>query len=193
MCFSRREFLLGTGAGLILPSFFDRAVAYFENHGEPLLELPKRAEHTLYATYESYYGYELLLDVIEPEIPDFTLRDYALSCYSSLEEYVGEMEAVEPEEADISLYDWDELIDYELAIDMLGRHWLPGGAAYSFLEHLNLGEDLNGLGTAGGLQFIDGAYPGNDYLGVHATCGLSLSMLQRRLNQLGESVRIQVI
>ena len=194
MSLTRREFLLGTGAGFVLPSFFDRAFAYFQNHGEPLLAAPKRPEHTLYANNETYDGgFELLLDEVEPEIPDITLREYALNCYSSLEEYVGEIYAVEPEEADISLLDWDELVDSESAIGMLGRYWFPSGAAYGYLEHLDLGQDLNGLGTAGGLDFIDGASPGNDYLGVHARCPVSLSLLQHRLSELGKPVRIEVI
>lgn len=33
MSITRRQFLLGTSAGLVLPSFFEKAFNYFENHG----------------------------------------------------------------------------------------------------------------------------------------------------------------
>ena len=52
MSITRRQFLLGTTAGLILPSFYERAYSFFENHGEPLLIVPKRTEETLYACSE---------------------------------------------------------------------------------------------------------------------------------------------
>ena len=49
MSISRRQFILGTAAGLILPSYYERVFSYFENHGEPLLEIPKQARIDLYA------------------------------------------------------------------------------------------------------------------------------------------------
>ena len=44
MSFSRRQFILGTAAGLILPSYSDKVFMFFENHGEPLLEVPKATD-----------------------------------------------------------------------------------------------------------------------------------------------------
>ena len=41
MSISRRQFILGTAAGLILPSYYDKVFTYFENTGEALLEAPR--------------------------------------------------------------------------------------------------------------------------------------------------------
>ena len=49
---SRRQFIIGTAAGLILPSYFDKVFAYFENTGEALLEVPKKAEIEIIASFE---------------------------------------------------------------------------------------------------------------------------------------------
>jgi len=46
---TRRQFILGTAAGLILPSYYDKVFAFFENHGEPLIEVPKHADLDMYA------------------------------------------------------------------------------------------------------------------------------------------------
>ncbi len=54
MSISRRQFVLGTAAGLILPSYYDKELAYFENHGEPLIEIPKQADTELFVVDE--YG-----------------------------------------------------------------------------------------------------------------------------------------
>lgn len=52
MSISRRQFIIGTAAGLILPSYFDKVFAYFENTGEALLEVPKKAEIEIIASFE---------------------------------------------------------------------------------------------------------------------------------------------
>ena len=49
MSITRRNFILGTAAGLILPSYYDKVFTFFENHGEPLLEIPKQADIDLVA------------------------------------------------------------------------------------------------------------------------------------------------
>ena len=41
MSISRRQFILGTASGLILPSYFDKVLAVWENHGEALIEAPE--------------------------------------------------------------------------------------------------------------------------------------------------------
>ena len=62
--------------------------------------------------------------------------------------------------------------------------------AYRLLENLDLGSTLEGPNAVGELRFIDGACAGNDYLGVEAADEISISLLQKRLNDLGEGVRI---
>ena len=51
----RRQFLIRTGlaaGGLLLPRFFDRALAFVENHGEPLIEEPLNAADTLSVRFD---------------------------------------------------------------------------------------------------------------------------------------------
>ena len=46
----RRNFILGTAAGLILPSYYDKVFTFFENHGEPLIEIPKAFDKNMVET-----------------------------------------------------------------------------------------------------------------------------------------------
>ena len=45
----------------------------------------------------------------------------------------------------------------------------------------------------GGLIFYDGPMPGSDYLAVHAECGVTLSLLQHRLNELNTGIRLLTV
>ena len=61
MSISRRQFVLGTATGLILPSYYDKVFTYIENHGEPLIEIPKQAEIELlvvgeYGSFQCHLG-----------------------------------------------------------------------------------------------------------------------------------------
>jgi hypothetical protein len=52
MNFTRRQFLLttaGAGIGFILPSFYEKALGFWENHEEPLIQRANDAETILYA------------------------------------------------------------------------------------------------------------------------------------------------
>jgi hypothetical protein len=40
---------------------------------------------------------------------------------------------------------------------------------------------------------MDGPSPGSNYLGVHVYDNLSISLLQHRLNALGEDIAVEVI
>ena len=44
---TRRTFLKGLGAGLILPTTWDVFSSHIENHGEPLLRRPQRPDDEL--------------------------------------------------------------------------------------------------------------------------------------------------
>jgi hypothetical protein len=46
--------------------------------------------------------------------------------------------------------------------------------------------------AAGEIEFINGACPGNDYLGAHAPSQLDLALLQRRLNDLHSGIYISI-
>ena len=47
---TRRAFIKGIGAGLLLPSTWDFFANYLDVHGEPLVRKPKSVERVLYAT-----------------------------------------------------------------------------------------------------------------------------------------------
>ena len=184
MSISRRQFILGTGAGLILPSYYDKVFTFFENHGEPLLEIPKQASLDLYAVSQGPGdGYELNAGVPWAEPPPMTVREFAL-------EQCGSEEAYQEEWCDGEEVDFDSYVDPEFAAESWGRSASPNAQAFYLLEGLDLGPDLEGANAVGEIRFIDGACPGNDYLGVRATDQVSVSLLQKRLNELDTGIRI---
>ena len=77
MSFTRREFLLGTGAGLLLPKTYDFFANFLAKNGEPLLEKPTDFTQTIYCSdIFGEGGLRLLLDTPEYEIPDFSSFTY---------------------------------------------------------------------------------------------------------------------
>jgi hypothetical protein len=190
MSITRRQFLLGTTAGLILPSFYERAYSFFENHGEPLLIVPKQPEETLYACSEFAEGYQLHLGEIGEGPPDMTIREFCLKYGDGDPEkwwreewlYVDDSEPI----------DIGKPMDQHVVWDWWLRRDSSTAQAYRYLESLDLGSDFNGANPVGGLDFIDGACPGNDYLGVEALDSVSVSLLQQRLNELGTGVKVEI-
>ncbi len=184
MSISRRQFILGTAAGLILPSYFDRAFSYFENTGEALLEVPRNTQIELIASFDLGDEYELNLGDPYQEPPEMTVREYACRYYAGEEDYLNWIE-----EDDVDL---DAKMDFWDIIDTWARHDSPNARAYRLLENLDLGPELCGENAVGEINFIDGPCPGNDYLGVHAPTQLDLSLLQARLNGLNTGIRLSV-
>ena len=68
----------------------------------------------------------------------------------------------------------------------------PHAKAYSYLQELDLGPDLQGNHAVGGIKSISGG-PGSDYRAMQAEDHVSLSLLQERLNQLNTGIRIELI
>ena len=80
MSVTRRQFLLGTASGLILPTFYEKAYGYFENHGEPLLITPKQPEEILYASKNfAAEGYQLNLGNPEEQPLQMTIREFCMT------------------------------------------------------------------------------------------------------------------
>ena len=77
---TRRTFLKGVGAGLILPSTWNLFANHLENFGEPLIRAPKVIDNVLYATCWSD-DYQLSLDLPDDEPPpaDMTIREFRRS------------------------------------------------------------------------------------------------------------------
>ena len=192
MSITRRQFLLGTTAGLILPSFYDRAYSFFENHREPLLIVPKRIDETLYACSDFAEPPKLQLQLGKPGEgpPDMTIREFCLKYGKGdpetwwREEWLGTDE-FEPIDIDTQMDEW-------VVWDWWGRTDSCTARAYRYLESLDLGSNFNGPNAVGGLDFIDGACPGNDYLGVEALDPVSVSLLQQRLNELDSGIKVEI-
>ena len=185
MSISRRQFILGASgaaAGFILPSFYDKALSYFENHGEPLIVLPKESDIELLVC--NYGSYQLHLGDPTKGPPAMTYREYAIWNYGSVEDY---------------LYDSDpEDIDLDAIVEpwMVEENWYRSDGttaqAYHLLAPYDLGPEFSGAESVGSLEFIDGPCPGNDYLGVEAADLISISLLQKRLNDLNTGIRISM-
>ena len=185
MSISRRQFIMGTAAGLILPSWFDKAFAYFENTGEALLEAPTNAEIELIASSEMGGGltYELNLGDPYQEPPEMTLREYARRYFDGEELYAE----LWPDDTD-----FDRKMGFWEVIDLWAPQDSPNARAYRLLESLDLGPELTGADAVGEIRFIDGDRPGSDYLAAHAPTQLDIALLQKRLTDLRTGIRVLV-
>jgi hypothetical protein len=192
MSISRRQFLLATGSsavGFILPSFYEKALSFIEDYGEPLIVSPPDPKIELFAVDRGGFGYEFNLGDPWCEPPDMTIREFA-NRYGH-----GDPEAwyrenwcrEEDQEVDLAAQ-----MNYDYVLDFWCRAESPNALAYRLLEDLDLGPSLSGVNAVGELSFIDGPCPGNDYLGVEAADQISISLLQQRLNQLGTGIEIHM-
>ena len=197
---NRRQFLVGTAAGLVLPSCYDKARNFFANHGEPLLQLPERPSQTLYAVDlhgDRQSGFELLLNMPETEIPSMTLGEFIKHRHNGdAESYLYSSSEVDEDtiDAQIAALDLEQEMDPDKVQDYLPRSYWPEGQAYKYLHYLDLGPELEGARVGGELQFMDCTSTGNDYdyMGVHAANAVTLTLLQQRLNVLNQNVQIKL-
>ena len=185
MSISRRQFILGTAAGLILPSYYDKVLAFWENHGEALIEAPPSPNIELVACDRGGDGLELNWGDPWEEPPEMTVRDYARRYFGDEETFI----VIREEEEDIDL---DAQMDWWDVVDTWARVDSPNARAYHLLEDLDLGPNLIGKDAVGEIRFIDGPCPGNDYLGVEAPSMIDVSLLQKRLNELRTGISISV-
>lgn len=181
MSISRRQFILGTAAGLILPSYYDKVFSYFENNGEPLLEIPKTSDIELIAADWGYDGgFPLLWYGPEPEPPEMTVREFADRYFGCLDRYFeGDcQEGMDP----------DEVMDPDIMLGTWECHDGPEGRASRLLEGIDLGPELSGEDSVGEIRFIPGDRP---FWWAQAADEVSLSLLQKRLNDLGTGIHIK--
>jgi len=189
---TRRSFLIGAGAVLTV-DLVARFEWHIRNQGKPLILAPEKPDTILHVLPDS--GYEIYLGSWD-EILERTHRE-------ALEDYCG----LNMDKAKLKLSDyrmiWEDYgirpreLDRPVSCDFLAeglpRAASPSGAAYFLLDRLNIGPDLNGPGNlVGGLEFVDGPMPGNDYLGVSCRDEISISLLQARLNELGENIAVRL-
>jgi hypothetical protein len=88
----------------------------------------------------------------------------------------------------------DNIADFDWYVDAWCRQGSCNAQAYHRLEHLDLFDYGSREGRLiGGLNFIDGCHPGSDYLGVTADDPLSASLLQARLLELDQNIRVELV
>ena len=149
MSFTRRQFLLstaGASVGAIIPSFYFRALEFFEQFGEPLLEVPNRATQDL-CVLDNCGELELSLGDPFTDMPDLTFREfftrYDPAGFDNFEEFWGFGEE-----------DLDKPMDGEYFMTHWFMHSGPQARAYEVLGTLDLGKDLSGPDAVGGLTFF---------------------------------------
>lgn len=185
MTTSRRQFIIGTAAGLILPAYYDKVLSYWENHGEALIVAPKSCEIELIAVDRGGDGLELNWGDPWEEPPAMTVREYARRYFGDEDYFIQ----IREEDPDIDL---DAQMDWWDVAGTWARVDSANAKAYLLLEDLDLGPDFVGKNAVGEIRFIDGACPGNDYLGVEAPSLVDISLLQKRLNDLSTGIRISM-
>ena len=186
MSISRRQFILGATAGLILPSFYDKVLTFYENTGEALIEAPRNPETELIAIDRGADGaFELNCGDPWEEPPEMTVREFARR-YFGTEEYFIELREEGPDIDLDAQMEWWDVVDTWSYVDS------PNAKAFRLLAGLDLGTELTGKDAIGEIRFIDGPCPGNDYLGVECPSPLDISLLQKRLNDLNTGIRISM-
>ena len=194
----RRQFLIG--ASTILTTAFVAKAEWFLEKEKAVVPLIKDTTHTpVIYVVKNDFDYELRLNSPDMDFPD------DLTYRQALEEYRG---VWYPEDEPLTLSDYKELYyeygiyprdidkpaDWEFYLDSWARKDSPNARAYRLLEPLDLFDYDDKQGRfIGGLQFIDGCHPGNDYLGVRSSDGLSASLLQARLLELNQNIAVRLV
>jgi hypothetical protein len=185
MSVTRRQFLLstaGAAVGAIIPSFYFRALEFFEQFGEPLLVAPPQATQDL-CVLDNCGELELCLGDPFAGPPELTYREYFTRYepegFDTLEERWG----LDPGELDSPMYG-------EYQWDMWFMHHGPSARAHHYLESLDLGKALRGPDAVGGLNFFEESNMVSCWRGVRPHDEVTLSLLQQRLSDLGTGIRV---
>ena len=188
MSISRRQFIIGTATGLILPLFYDKVFTFFENHGEPLIEIPKAFDKNLYAVDWGGGIVEFHLGEVAAESPGpMTLREYAERYFGGEQGYLDAY-GEEREESD-----FDEIAYESMVETTWEQRGSPMAKAYFLLENLDLGPDFESEDAVGQLDFVDCPNPCSSYRGVQTEDPVSVSLLQKRLNDLNTGIRVSMV
>ena len=193
----RRQFLIGAGS-ILTASFVSKAEMFLKEKNSVLPIIKKsKATQTIYFI-DNGFDLELRLNSIGFDFPYLTYRE-------ALEEYFG---VWLPEDKPLKISDYrelyyehgitpkqlDEQADFDFYTDAWGRRDSPNAMAYHLLDGLDLFDYSKGKGCLiGGLNFIDGCHPGNDYLGVRADDAMSANLLQARLLELDENISVEIV
>lgn len=197
---NRRSFLIRSSAAvgaLLTSQFLKEAQWLIAQEDKPLLIEPKaRCLETLYAA-PSEGKFALFLGGKPNEYldPQFTWEEFGNIAWGHSEndtlEYLRENYDLCKCGAQDRLY---TKADDDLVLDWWLRHQSPNALAYKELEGIDLGPQFDVAGkTAGSIRFIDGFHPGNETLWVEVPDLLSISLLQARLNELEQGIRLEVL
>jgi hypothetical protein len=194
----RRQFLIG--ASTILTSAFVAKAEWFLEKEKAVVPLIKETSHTdVIYVVKNDFDYELRLNNPEMDLPE------ELTYREALDQYFG---IWYPEDKPLKFSDYRELYyehgvsprdldkpaDWEFYLDSWARRDSSNARAYHLLEPLDLFDCDDKKGRfIGGLQFIDGCHPGNDYLGVRSGDALSASLLQARLLELNQNIAVRLV
>jgi len=185
MSITRRQFLLstaGASVGAIIPDYYFRALQFFEQFDEPLLEPPTRPTSELF-TFNMRDELELCLGNPREEPPSLTFREF----YSRYQP--EELENFE-EHWGLGLEALDDPMEDECVLDYWSMHDSPAARAHIYLQSLDLGPRLTGPNAVGGLAFFEDSSMVSCWRGVRYEDEVTLSLLQQRLNDLGTGIQI---
>ena len=194
MSISRRKFLIGSSAtiaGVILPSFADKALSQVADTGIPLLEVPTTESQLFYALYmDEYY---LITDAAAG--PDFDIPPP-----TSWTEYFGfngnEITDRLLEEYDLTTPDLDGEADAYMVEEQWEYLRSPYAQAYVKLRNLEdqLGPEITGDddGELRHVTFNDFTNPSSSARVAEVPCAVGLSCLQHRLNAINAGIRIEL-
>jgi hypothetical protein len=197
---NRRSFLIrsaGTVGALLTTQFLKDAQWLIANQEQALLVTPvQRALETLYAV-PSEGKFALFLGGLPNEYiePQFTWEEFGNIAWGYSEkdtlEYLRENYDLCKCGAQDRL---NAKADDDLVLDWWLRHQSPNALAYKQLEGIDLGPQFDRAGkTAGSIRFFDSFHPGNETLWVEVPDLLSVSLLQARLNELEQGIRLEVL
>ena len=196
---NRRQFLIRSSAAvgaLVTPQFLQQAQWLITEQDKPLLITPQgQILSTLYVA-QSEGKYALFLDGLPNEYdgPSFTWEDFANQAWgydrAQTIDFLREQEDITKREAIDRL---TSRADEYQVFEWWARHASPNALAYHYLDALDLGPEFGRGRGAGDVRLIDGFHPGNDTLWAEVPDLLSISLLQGRLNELGEGTRLQLL
>ena len=185
MSFSRREFLLGLGAGLLLPKTWDFYSNFLASHGEPYIGQAPLAKHTLYAAHVDFDdGLRLQLDFadVDDSVPDFSSMTKRQFISAYMPDY--------PEEEIEYESHLDEPVDSWYAFENWVYTHSPDSRAFNMLSVLDLGRLSEAKQREEGwIHFVDGSSPGNASRWVNID-PLGVSVLQQKLIELNLPIQL---
>tara|TARA_R110002096_G_C14643844_1_gene725779 strand:+ start:3767 stop:4387 length:621 start_codon:yes stop_codon:yes gene_type:complete len=195
---TRRSFLIGA-SGLLTYSLLDKYLSYYENHGEALIEYPKDYDNILFLDPDAHW-FELgnWEDLSIPEYPVPPTWAEFINKYTH--EYV---DLNSPQQIERLYLQYGILLcDYSKPCDK--HKWeahyseiynyrknTPPCFAYEYLSRLNLGTELTANDASEHeLWFCEADGTHDDVKSVTPRSAVSLSLLQKKLVELGEPTRV---